>query len=170
VRDIIMNLREFARLDQAELDQLDLNAALESTVEILRHEIDERQITVEKCFESIPLVTCYPAKINHVLLSLLLNAMQASDPKSTIWLRTVKDHDAVVVEVEDRGCGIDSLNLQRIFEPFFTTKPVGSGTGLGLAVAYGSVREHDGTIDVDSELGRGSTFRVRLPLERPEHR
>jgi signal transduction histidine kinase len=167
VRDIVKNLRDFARLDEAEFDQLDLNAALESTVEILQHELAEKQIRLEKCFQPLPPVDCRPGKIYQVLHSLLWNAIQASEPNRIIWLRTMAGGEAVVVEVEDQGCGIDAAHLSRIFEPFFTTKPVGHGAGLGLTISYGIVRDHGGSIEVKSELTRGSVFRVRLPVQPP---
>lgn len=166
VRDIVKNLRDFARLDESELDELDLNAALRSAVEMLHHEIETKQVGVEfDLQDDLPKVNCSPAKINQVLYNLLLNAVQASEPDGRIVARTLADgDDSVIVEVEDRGCGIDPKHLPRIFEPFFTTKPVGFGTGLGLAISYGIIRDHGGTIDVESELNRGSKFCVRLPL------
>ena len=95
-----------------------------------------------------------------------MNAVHASPAGSVITLRTrVHPDDAVEVEVEDTGHGISSEHLPHIFEPFFTTKPVGQGMGLGLSVCYGIIRDHGGTIEVDSTLGRGTVFRVRLPLQ-----
>lgn len=166
VRDIVKNLRDFARLDEAEWDDLDLNAALKSTVEVLAHEMEDSQVAAEFSLqEDLPPVTCRPAKINQVLYNLLQNAIQASEPGGRVFMRTLADHgEAAIVEVEDQGAGIDANNLPRIFEPFFTTKPVGRGTGLGLAISYGIVRDHGGTIDVESKINQGSKFRVRLPL------
>jgi signal transduction histidine kinase len=93
-----------------------------------------------------------------------LNALQASESGERVLVRTSVNHNQIVtVEVEDHGCGIDTNHLPRIFEPFFTTKPVGCGTGLGLAISYRIVRDHGGTIEVESEINQGSTFRVRLP-------
>ncbi len=163
VRKTVQNLREFARLDAAELDELDLNAALTSTLDVLRRDLDEKQISVSTHFEPLPPVVCRPGKIHQVFLNLLLNAVQASPAQGRIELRTAAVRDDAVVEVQDHGCGIDPAHLPRLFEPFFTTKAVGQGAGLGLSICYGIVRDHGGSIDVDSQLGRGSTFRVRLP-------
>lgn len=166
VRDIVKNLRDFARLDEARFDDIDLNAALESTLEIVRHEIKQKDIALKTNFGKLPPVYCCSGKINQVFLNLLVNAIQASSAGGEIEVGTRADDENAVVEVEDHGTGIDPENLPRIFEPFFTTKPVGQGTGLGLAISYGIVRDHGGKIEVDSELGRGSLFRVVLPLSR----
>ncbi len=167
VRDIVMNLRDFARLDEAEFKTIDLNAALQSTIEMLRHEIGQQRLNLATHFQPLPPVLCHPGKINQVFLNILLNAMQASDEGGGVQVRTAAGSDAVTIEIEDRGCGISAEHLPKIFEPFFTTKPVGQGIGLGLSIAYGIVRDHGGSIEVDSTVGQGSTFRVRLPLQPP---
>ena len=167
VRNIIQNLREFARLDAAELDELDLNAALTSTLEVLRRDLDEKQLSVSTRFEPLPPVLCRPAKIHQLFHNLLLNAIQASGPQGRIELRTTTAGDQVLVDVQDHGSGIDPVHLPHIFEPFFTTKAVGSGAGLGLSICYGIVRDQGSAIDVGSQPGRGSTFRVRLPFRPP---
>jgi signal transduction histidine kinase len=164
VRDIVRNLRDFARLDEADFKEADLNAALASAVEILRHEIRHKDIRLETDYRPQPPVLCHPGKINQVFLNLLANAVQACQPGGRVALRTRSEAGGVVVEVEDNGCGIRPEHRARLFEPFFTTKPVGQGTGLGLSVSFGIVRDHGGVIEVESEVGQGSTFRVRLPL------
>jgi signal transduction histidine kinase len=168
VRDIVKNLRDFARLDEAELDGLDLNAALECTVEVLRHQIEAKLISIETSFQQIPQVVCRPGQIHQLFHNLLLNAVQASPPEGRIELRTASEGDFALVDVRDYGCGIEAADQSRIFEPFFTTKPVGMGAGLGLATCYGIVTDHGGSIDVDSRVGEGSTFRVRLPFHPPQ--
>ncbi len=167
VREIVNNLRDFARLDEAERDAIDLNAALKSTVQILRHEIANQQIVVELQLAPTLQVVCRPQKINQVLYNVLLNAIQASNSHDRIWLRTRHEGNDVVVEVEDEGAGIDPQHLPRIFEPFFTTRPVGRGAGLGLAISYGIVRDHGGSINVESRPGAGSRFQIRLPAQPP---
>ncbi|QDV47613.1 Sensor protein ZraS [Stieleria neptunia] len=165
VRDIVNNLRDFARLDEAELDQMDVNAALQSTRQVLAHKVKDGQVTVELCLrDDLPGLICHPAKIHQVLYNLLLNGIQATAPGGRVIVRTSADDEGTItVEVEDHGSGIEAEHLPRIFDPFFTTRPVGGGTGLGLAISYGIVRDHGGTIEVESEMGRGSTFRVMLP-------
>lgn len=165
VRDIVRNLRDFARLDEAEFKEADLNAALQSTIEIVRYQLKQADVKLETVLAPLPPVLCHPGKINQVFLNLLVNAIQACPRGGQVVIRTRAESVAVVVEVQDNGCGIRPEHRSRLFEPFFTTKPVGQGTGLGLSVSFGIVRDHGGTIEVDSELGRGSTFRVRLPLK-----
>lgn len=175
VRDIVLNLRQFARLDRAELDEIDLNLAVTSTLAILRRPLEEKQLRIERQITLLPLVTCRPGKVNQVLHGLLMNAIQASRPGGILRIATrpkesVAGEDrqeGVEIEIADEGCGIDETHLGRIFEPFFTTRPVGQGQGLGLSISYGIIADHGGRIDVESEVGRGSTFRVWLPLRPP---
>jgi signal transduction histidine kinase len=165
VRDIVKNLSDFARLDEAESKEIDLNQALESTLEILHYELERKQIRLEKRFQELPPLLCHPGQINQVFLNLILNAAQACEPGGLIRVRTgTGPGEAVVAEVEDNGSGIRPEHLPHLFEPFFTTKPPGQGTGLGLSVSYGIIRDHGGSIDVTSRPDVGSTFRVRLPL------
>jgi signal transduction histidine kinase len=165
VRDIVQNLRTFVRLDGADFSEVDLNASLLSALEILGHEVKKKAITIAPELGELPPVMGHPRQLNQVLLNLLLNAVQScADTWGRISVRTRQDGGAALVEIEDNGCGIEPAHLPRIFDPFFTTKPVGQGTGLGLSVSYGIVRDHRGSIVVDSRPGRGSVFRVRLPL------
>lgn len=164
VRDVVQNLREFARLDEAELNELVIDDLLNSVSEVLRHEFKSRQIELRIDSSSVPPIMCEPVKIQQVLHSLLMNALQASTPGTAVTLRTSRCEAGIVIEIEDQGCGIASSDLAHIFEPFFTTRPVGSGQGLGLAVSYGIVRDHGGSIQVTSLPGEGSTIRVQLPL------
>jgi signal transduction histidine kinase len=169
IRAIVKNLRDFARLDEAESKDVDLNASLQTTLEALRHDLNQKAIRVHPSLERLPPVSCHPGKINQVFLNILLNAIQTSPPEGPIEVRTRPEGEtAVLVEIEDHGAGISPEHLPHLFEPFFTTKPVGSGMGLGLAVSYGIVRDHGGTLEAESSLGQGSTFRIRLPQRPPE--
>jgi two-component system, NtrC family, sensor kinase len=168
VRDIVRNLRDFARLHEADFKEADLNADLQSTLEIIGHEIKKNAIQVRTSLAGLPPVLCHPGKINQVFLNVLMNAIQASESGGVIEVSTRVDEAApeggVVVEIQDNGCGIKPEHRPHIFDPFFTTKPVGQGTGLGLSVGYGIIRDHGGSIEVESEVGRGTLFRIRLPL------
>jgi signal transduction histidine kinase len=166
VRQIVRNLGDFARLNEAEFKEVDINAALASTIEIVRHEFNQKAIRVETDFEEVVLVPVHTGKINRVFLNLLLNAVQACASGGRIAVRTRAEAGrGVVVDIEDDGCGISPEQMPHLFEPFFTTKPVGQGTGLGLAVCYRVIREHGGSIEVKSTPGQGSVFRVRLPFQ-----
>jgi PAS domain S-box-containing protein len=168
ISGIVENLRRFARVDQAAVDRVDLQQAIASSLELIRSQLEQRQITVvQQESEALPLV-CAPAQINQVVLNLLVNAMQAIEATGRaggrIEIETRVRGDEVNLEVADDGCGIRAEVLPRIFDPFFTTKPVGQGTGLGLAISHGIVADHGGRIEVESTPSRGSRFRVILPV------
>jgi signal transduction histidine kinase len=168
VRDIVRNLSDFARLDQAAVAEMDLSAALRSTLQLVQHEITRKDLHLQTHFQDHPPVTARPDKINQVFLNLLLNAVHACSHGGIIQVRTqAEPGGGASAEVEDNGCGIRPEHLPHIFEPFFTTKPVGQGRGLGLSLSYGIVRDHGGTIEVQSTPGRGSLFRVRFPAQAP---
>jgi two-component system, NtrC family, sensor kinase len=167
IQQIVKDLRVFARLDQSDLNEVDLNAGIESTATIVLGHAKKKQVKVELDLAPLPPVTCYPAKINQVIMNLVSNAIDACDEGGTVTLRTRPEGGGVRIEVQDDGCGIDPAVRERIFEPFFTTKPVGIGTGLGLSISYGIVQDHGGRIDFDSQPGRGTRFVVHLPLRPP---
>jgi two-component system NtrC family sensor kinase len=165
IRAIVQNLRDFARLDEAQWKDVELGAALESTLSALRHELDAKALRVKTDFQQTPPVSCHPGKLNQMVFNIVLNAIQASAHEALIEVRTrLAGGKTVLIEIEDHGCGISAEHLPHIFDPFFTTKPVGSGTGLGLSVSYGIARDHGGWIDVESRPGEGSVFRIRMPV------
>jgi signal transduction histidine kinase len=120
---------------------------------------------VHKKLGELPPIRCYPGQLNQVFLNLLVNAAQAIEERGdiTIETRTLDGH--IVIRISDTGRGMPPEHLSRIFQPFFTTKAVGKGTGLGLAISHGIIQKHHGTIDVESEPGKGTTFTIRLPVE-----
>jgi two-component system NtrC family sensor kinase len=164
VRAIVADLKSFARGSNNEIcEMVDLRAALESTLNIVRNEV-KYKAEIETHYEEIPDVEAVPSRLNQVFLNLLVNAAQSITEKGRITITTGVDGPDAWVRVADDGCGIPKENLARIFEPFFTTKPVGQGTGLGLSVSNSIVRKHGGRIEVESEAGRGSRFTVYIPL------
>ena len=163
VRKIVGNLRDFAHLDEAEVDSMDVVAAMESTLEILASDFEAKQLTIQKRFDGRPHIHCQPAKIKQVFHGILLNAIQASSQRDVINVGVSHDEGSVCIEIADHGTGMDETTQQRLFEPFFTTRPVGSGQGLGLAVCYGVVKKHEGSIEFVSTPGKGTAFRVILP-------
>jgi signal transduction histidine kinase len=164
VRRIVQDLKTFSHVGPNEWQWIDLNACLDSTLNIANNEIKYKARVVRE-YGLVPEVECMAAQLNQVFLNLLVNAAQAIDTQGTITLRTGNAAGNAWVEIEDTGSGIPAENLKRIFDPFFTTKPVGQGTGLGLSISYGIVRKHNGSIEVRSTPGQGSTFRVTVPLQ-----
>ena len=160
---IVGSLRNFARLDEAEFMTADLHEGLDSTLTLVHHELKNR-VVVKKEYGDIPPIRCHPNQLNQVFMNLLVNASQAFKEKGEITIRTFREGDIVNVQISDNGVGIPHENLQRIFDPGFTTKGVGVGTGLGLSICFKIAQDHGGTIDVESELGKGSTFTIRLPV------
>ena len=160
---IVKDLREFARLDRSELEAADLNAGVESTINIIRGRAGKRRIALETELGKLPSVTCYPAKINQVVMNLVANAIDACNDGGHVVVRTRSVNGGVEIRVEDDGSGIDPAIRDKLFDPFFTTKPIGQGTGLGLSISYGIVQDHRGRLDLDSTPGKGTTFTVFLP-------
>ncbi len=163
VTRIVQDLKSFSHVDEAELQWADLEAGLESTLRVVWNELKYKAEVVKE-FAGIVRIECFPFQLNQVFMNLLINASHALETRGTITVRTGQDETQVWVEVADTGKGIPRHVLPRIFDPFFTTKPVGQGTGLGLSLSYAIVQKHHGRIDVQSEVGKGSTFRVTLPI------
>lgn len=169
VRKIVQDLKDFSRVDaRQEWESVNLHHGIDSTLNIVNNEI-KYKADVVKQYGDLPEVQCLPSELNQVFMNLLVNAAHAiTKERGTITIRTGAEAGEAWVEVADDGAGIAAENLQRIFDPFFTTKPVGQGTGLGLSLSYGIVQKHGGRMEVTSEIGQGTTFRVTIPVERPQ--
>ncbi|MDO8931604.1 MAG: ATP-binding protein [Rhodocyclaceae bacterium] len=164
VKKIVQDLKDFSHVDETEWQWADLHKGLDSTLNVANNEIKYKAEVVKE-YGALPQIECLPSQLNQVFLNLLVNAAHAIAERGIITVRTGTEPDSVWVEIADTGSGIAPENLTRIFDPFFTTKPVGKGTGLGLSLSYGIVKKHGGRIDVTSEPGRGSAFRITLPIE-----
>ncbi|WP_406694394.1 ATP-binding protein [Singulisphaera sp. Ch08] len=167
IQHIVASLRDFARLDEQELKEADLNRGIASTLDLARGRACELQVALETVLAPLPLVTCYPARINQVVLSLVTNAVDACKPGGRVIVGTCAKEDGVEITVTDTGTGIPPDVLGKIFDPFFTTKSQGKGTGLGLSISYGIVRAHGGTIAVESTSPGGTRIVVDLPIRPP---
>ena len=167
VRKIVQDLKDFSHVDaRQEWEWCDLHRGIDSTLNIVNNEI-KYKAEVVKQYGTLPEVECLPSELNQVFMNLLVNAAHAvHKERGLITIRTGSDGSLAWVEVEDDGCGMPKEHLSRIFDPFFTTKPVGKGTGLGLSLSYGIVQKHGGHFEVDSEPGRGTRFRVSIPVQR----
>jgi signal transduction histidine kinase len=167
IRDIVRDVKLFSRPQEDAVGPVDMHAAIDSSVRMARNEIRNRARLVKQ-YGAAPLVRANESRLGQVVLNLIVNAAQAMpegpDAENVIRVATRTTDDGLgVIEVTDTGCGIAPENLERIFDPFFTTKPVGVGTGLGLPICHRIVSEFGGAMEVESEVGRGTTFRVLLP-------
>ena len=168
ISEIVVNLKNFSRLDRSKVSSFNLNEGLESALILAKHEL--KHLTVKKNLGEIPAITCSPSQLNQVFLNLINNAAQAIETGSgEITLSTrVEDPEHVAVEIADNGKGIPPEIISKIFDPFFTTKAAGKGTGLGLSISYKIIEQHGGRISVDSTPGQGTRFTIVLPLTPPE--
>ena len=160
---IVDSLRSFARLDEAEWKRADLQEGLDDTLRLMEHDLGQR-IKVVKNYGDLPDVPCYPKQLNQAFMSLLMNAVEAIDGNGEVRIQTSREADRAVVRISDNGRGIPREQLDRVFDPGFTTRGVGVGTGLGLAICYRIIENHHGTLSVESEVGKGSTFRIEIPF------
>ncbi|HEX7643766.1 MAG TPA: ATP-binding protein [Burkholderiaceae bacterium] len=170
VRKIVQDLKDFSRVQGSQDWQwANLHHGIDSTLNIVSNEV-KYKADVVKQYGDIPDIECLPSQINQVVMNMLVNAAHAIGPeRGTITIRTElwsgAADESVLLTISDNGSGISKENLSRIFDPFFTTKPVGQGTGLGLSLSYGIIQKHNGQIEVDSEPGRGTSFRIVLPVK-----
>lgn len=167
VKKIVQDLKDFSRVDQADWQEADLNAGLESTLNVVRHEVKYKAEIVRRLVP-LPPVLCLAAQLNQVFMNLIVNAVHAIPGRGTITLSSGVLDGWAWVQVDDTGCGMSDDVRRRIFEPFYTTKDVGKGTGLGLSLSFSIVQRHNGAIAVHSTPGAGSSFRVWVPVEGPQ--
>ena len=172
--EIVKGLRIFSRVDEDDLKRADINEGLNSTL-VLVNNILNNKIKVEKSLADLPLIECYPGKLNQVFLNIISNAIHAihkqhPDEGGVLRISTGYSDNQVSVKIADNGTGMDEITKKKIFEPFFTTKEVGEGTGLGLSISYNTIKKHNGTITVHSEIGKGTEFVLDLPILHNESR
>lgn len=168
VQQIVQDLKDFSHVDSQEWTWSDLHRGLDSTLNIVHNELKYKAEVVKE-YGQLPLVESLASQLNQVFMNLLVNAAHAIAEHGRIYVRTgCEGGQQIWVEIADTGCGISQENMKRIFDPFFTTKAVGKGTGLGLSLAYSIIQKHHGRIEVSSEVGKGSAFRIWLPVSQPE--
>ncbi len=167
IKKIVMDLKDFAHPGVDKICEVDVNRGIESTLNVVWNEL-KYKATVVKDLGDLPKIQGYPQQLNQVFMNILVNAGQAIPEKGEIKITTRAVNGVVEVTFMDNGAGISKENLQKIFDPFFTTKEIGKGTGLGLHVVHSIVNKHHGKIEVQSEVGQGTTFALRLPVCFPE--
>ena len=183
IREIVLNLRNFSRLDESDIKEVDIHEGIDSTLVILKHRFKANNIQLIKNYGNLPQVECYAGTLNQVFMNLLANAIDALDsdqnhqstvdgerPPGKIEIQTeVINGDRILISIKDNGLGIPAELQSRIFDPFFTTKAVGKGTGLGLSISYQIVvQKHRGSLICKSEPGQGTTFYIEIPIQQPK--
>ena len=163
VKKIVQDLKSFSRADESEHKVVDIIAGLESTINIVWNEL-KYKTTLKKEYGNIPMTRCNPGQLNQVFMNILVNAAHAIEKQGEITVKTWNDKGTIYVSISDTGCGIPKDKINRIFEPFFTTKEVGMGTGLGLSIAFDIIKKHNGDIVVNSDVGKGTTFTIKIPV------
>jgi len=168
IERIVKELRLFARVDEGDWNEVDLNPGIESSINMVKGYARKRGVWLVMDLGALPTIRCRAARIHQVVVNLLTNAIDACKEDGgvvTVHTQTEPEVMGVRIDIQDNGCGIESAIRERIFDPFFTTKPVGQGTGLGLSISYGIIQEHDGRIEVQSSPGEGACFTIHLPME-----
>ncbi|MFQ5628199.1 MAG: ATP-binding protein [bacterium] len=164
IANIVRSLKTFARLDEADYQEADIHEGLDSTLTLIDHEIKDR-ISVIKDYSEIPEINCYPNQLNQVFMNVLMNAVQAIAKKGQITIKTYLKNGNVAVNISDTGCGIPSESMEKIFDPGFTSRGVAVGTGLGLSISHNIIQKHNGEIKVESEVEKGTSFTILLPIK-----
>ncbi len=164
IKEIVSSLRSFSRLDEAELKSVLLEDGINDTLAILNHHVRNR-IEVTKDYQLNQPVVCRAGQINQVFMNIIYNAIQAMETQGTLRISTQQAGEFAVVRIADSGKGIPPDIIGKIFDPFFTTKKVGEGTGLGLSISYGIIEQHGGLLEVASEVGKGTEFTIRIPMQ-----
>ncbi len=175
IKSIVDSLRTFSHLGHLNKEQAKISELIQSTIYLIRTEY--RNISITTHFEFDPLFNCFPSKLNQVFMNLIVNSCQAINAKATametdeadyngqITVKTIRVDNELIITIADNGCGMDKSTQDKIFEPFFTTKAIKEGTGLGMSVSFDVIQSHQGSINVLSELGKGSTITIQLPIQ-----
>lgn len=164
-KNIILDLKNFSRLEEAVINNIDLPKEIDTTLNILHNKF-KNKITVHKEYaENLPTIEGFGGQLNQVFMNILDNAAFAIKEKGDVWIRIMPKENYILIEFEDNGCGMGAKDRDRVFDPFFTTKPVGQGTGLGMAISYKVIKNHHGDITIESQEGKGTKFTITLPLK-----
>ncbi len=160
--EIVKGLLDFARQSEPRLSNIDINNEIVKVLSILKPNLKDIRVNTDTA--PLPLILADGGQIQQVIMNLLKNSIQSITENGEITVKTIARDNNVEIHISDNGCGIPKENLDRIFDPFFTTKEPGEGTGLGLSISYGIIKRHNGSIEVKSEVGKGTTFAIKLPV------
>lgn len=165
ISKLVVSLKDFARLDRQNAEEIDVHNCIESSVTIASNHIRENNVNVIKVFSALPRIACFPSKLNQLFLNIITNACQAMSAKGgDLTITTQEYNGSIRIDLKDQGVGMDEDTKQKMFDPFFTTKDIGVGTGLGMSIAYKIIEAHNGSIEVDSSVGEGTTLSIILPI------
>ncbi len=159
---IVKRLLEFVHQSEPKISSVDINREIDNLLNVLEPQLNGTKITTD--LTHLPFIMADREQIQQVIMNILTNSIQSITKDGKISIKTVVKHGYIEIDVKDNGCGISQDNIGRIFDPFFTTKMPGEGTGLGLSICYGIIKKHNGSIDVKSEVGIGTTFTIKLPI------
>ncbi len=166
-KNIVLDLKNFSRMEEMVLTQFDIPKEIDTTLNILNNKYKNRITVVKNYSPDVPKIEAYGGQLNQVFMNILDNAQDAIEDEGTVTINVLPDENdksKVKIEFIDTGVGIAKENIKKVFEPFFTTKVVGKGTGLGMSISYRVIKDHNGTIEIDSEIGKGTKFTIRLPI------
>lgn len=163
IKEIVRNLKGFSHVDDGVFVSASINEVIDKALKIAKNEF-KYIATIVTDFGDVPLIQCLPNQLTQVVMNLLINAAHAIEDQGEIFIKSWFEGDSIYVTIRDSGCGIPGDIKKHIFEPFFTTKEPGKGTGLGLSISYDIILKHTGEISVESTLGSGTTFKIRLPV------
>lgn len=164
-KNIVLDLKNFSRLDEMVVNNVDLPKELDTTLNILHNKLKNKIEIVKEYEKNLPTVEGYGGQLNQVFMNILDNACYAIKDIGKIYIKLQKSENDVIIEIEDTGCGMKKEQMNKIFDPFYTTKPVGEGTGLGMSISYKVIQNHNGKIEVDSTEGKGTKFTIHLPVK-----
>lgn len=163
-KNIVLDLKNFSRMEEMVLTQFNIPKEIDTTLNILNNKYKNRITVVKEYDPNVPKIEAYGGQLNQVFMNILDNAQYAIKGEGTVTISVKQEGEKVVIKFSDTGEGIKKEDIKKVFEPFYTTKPVGQGTGLGMSITYRVIKNHNGEILVDSELGKGTTFTIKLPI------
>jgi len=164
-KNIILDLKNFSRLDERVVNNINLENEIDTTLNILNNKIKNRIEIIKEYDQNFPFIEGFGGQLNQVFMNILDNACYSIKEAGKIYIRLKKSEDNVIIEFEDTGTGMNSEQLEKVFEPFYTTKAVGEGSGMGMSISYKVIQNHNGSITLDSQLGKGTVFKIQLPIK-----